>query len=209
MQNTYLEHPAEEVLERFILHQSDETELDVVETHVLACESCVDRLEALELQIAATKTALQEFHMESVERALSNQGTSWRSWLTMPKLSMAGSAAALALGLFLVPQFVNSHAPVAQVSLVAYRGLETPVVPKDHTLQVHLNANDLSESKVQVELVDDRGSDLWQGVATVQGDEVELTVPKITATGTHFFRIYTSAQTGEKELLREFAFQVK
>ena len=56
----YLEHPTEEALERFLLHQSQEAEIEIVETHILACESCVERLEVLETHIAATKIALAE-----------------------------------------------------------------------------------------------------------------------------------------------------
>ncbi len=210
MENTYLEHPAEDVLERFLLHQSDERELETVETHVLACESCVTRLENLELQIAAIKVALQNLHQEKVAKAVARQQTAgWRSWLTMPRLSMAGAVAVLALGIGVIPQFINQNAPVAQVSLVAYRGLETPVVPKDHKLHVHLNANDLTDKAVRIELVDEQGKALWKGTAAVRQDEVEVNVPKISETGTHFFRLYAQNSGGPDELLREFAFQVK
>ena len=209
MRNSYLEHPAEDVLERFVLHQSDEQELDVVETHILACDSCVSRLEALEIQIAAVKLALQNIHQEQVAKAVAKQASSWRNWFTVPKLSMAGGVAVLALGIALTPQFTGRNAPVAQVSLVAYRGLETPTVPKDHQLHVHLNANDLTEVTVQVRLVDNSGSELWKGIAPVHQNEIDLNVPKISDAGTHFFRIYAPSSNGEGELLREFAFNVK
>jgi hypothetical protein len=209
MTNTYLEHPAEEVLERFLLQHSDEEELDVVETHILACESCVARLETLETQIAATKLALQNIHQQEVAKAVAKQPAPSRSWFTLPRLSMAGALAALAIGIGIAPQFMNRNAPVAQVSLVAYRGSETPTVPRDHQLDVHLNANDLNEDNVAVQLVDDRGSQLWKGNATVKQNEIDVNVPKISETGAHFFRIYAPATKGEGELLREFAFNVK
>jgi len=209
MPNTYLEHPAEEVLERFLLHHSDEEELDVVETHILACESCIVRLETLETQIAATKLALQDIHQQEVAKAVAKQQAPSRSWFTLPRLSMAGAVAALAIGIGIAPQFMNHNAPVAQVSLVAYRGLETPTVPKDHELHVHLNANDLNENSVAVQLVDERGTQLWQGTAPVKQNEIDVNVPKISETGAHFFRVYAPSKDGESELLREFAFNVK
>jgi hypothetical protein len=55
----YLDHPAEEVLERFLLSHCSENELCEVETHILHCEGCVARLELLELQITAFKLCLQ------------------------------------------------------------------------------------------------------------------------------------------------------
>ena len=54
------EHPSEETLERFLLHQSQQAEIEAVETHILACPSCVARLEIMETHIAATKIALGE-----------------------------------------------------------------------------------------------------------------------------------------------------
>ena len=42
----YLDHPNEEALERFLRNEVQESELETIETHILACESCVTRLEA-------------------------------------------------------------------------------------------------------------------------------------------------------------------
>lgn len=210
MQSTYFDHPAEDTLERFLLNQSEESELETIETHIMACESCVTKLEALELQIAATKLALQEIHMEKVAKAVQKEQAPLRSWFTLPRLSLAGSAAALALGLAIAPQFISHQSSVEQVSLVAYRGMETPTIPKNHPLQVHLGANDLNENSVRVQLVDEGGSELWHGNAAVHKDQIEVSVPAISATGAHFFRIYAPQQkSAEGQLLREFAFQVK
>ena len=209
MRNSYLEHPAEEVLERFLLQHSDEEELDTVETHILTCESCVTRLESLETQIAAMKLALQDIHQQEVAKAFAKQQRASRGWFSLPRLSMAGAVAALALGIGIAPQFMTHNSPVAQVSLVAYRGLETPTVPRDHQLQVHLNANDLNQENVTVQLVDERGSQLWKTAAAVKQNEIDVEVPQIKVAGTHFFRIYAPSKDGEGELLREFAFNVK
>jgi hypothetical protein len=209
MEQTYLEHPSEEILERFALSQSSDEELDVTETHILACETCVTRLESLEIQIAATRLALQEIHKDEVARAYARQNTTWRNWLTMPRLSLLGAAAALALVLSVAPRTLFLHAPVAQVSLTAYRGIESAAVPKNHPLHVRLNANDLDQQTVNVALVDERGSQVWEGAARVQQNEVDVNVPGISEGGAHFFRLYAPQSNGEAELLREFSFQVK
>jgi hypothetical protein len=209
MEQTYLQHPSEEILERFALEQSNEAELDFTETHILACETCVTRLETLEIQIDATRLALQEIHKDEVARAYARQNATWRNWLTMPRLSMVGAAAALALVLSVAPRTLFLHAPVAQVSLVAYRGVESASVPKNHPLHVRLNANDLDQKTVNVALVDEGGSQVWEGAARVQQNEVDVNVPGITEAGAHFFRLYAPQSNGEGELLREFSFQVK
>jgi len=211
MQNSYSTHPAEEALERFLLHQCPDEELDIVETHILSCDGCVSRLEALETQIAATKIALRELQMESAVAVAARQHRDWKAWFTVPNLSWAGGAAALvAAGLLVTPQLVHRSAPAADVSLSTYRGLESNVVPENRPLHIHFNATGLPEGPVAVQLVDEVGADLWNGTAVISHDKVDVTAPQITHDGAYFFRLYSAAGTGQQgELLREFSFQVK
>src|SRR3954465_10354445 len=104
MQQPELQHPTEEILEKFLLHRMQEEELETTETHILACDSCVARLEAMEIQLEATKIALGEFHKETVENnyvAAAAKNTRW-AWLKLPTLSLAGAGAALAIALTVV-----------------------------------------------------------------------------------------------------------
>jgi hypothetical protein len=208
MQDIYLDHPTEEALERFVLNHADEKELEIVETHILACASCVTRLEDLELQITATKLALQQVRSEQLAKQATKKTASWKTWATVPGLSLAGGLAALTLGVLLVPQFAQKQP--ADVALSAYRGLENFTVPEGRPLHISLNANDLNNGPVAVELLNESGRKLWQGSSSIQGDKVEVSVPQISERGTHFLRLYASksGQT-EGDLLREFAFQVK
>jgi hypothetical protein len=209
--NNYLDHPGEEVLERFILHRSGEEELEVVETHILACESCVTRLEGLEIEIAATKLALREMKMREAAQSqvAAAQKVSWRSWFTLPRLSMAGGLAAIALVVMIAPQLRNGNAAMAQVTLSAYRGQETTVAPKAKPLHVVLNAADLTEGNLVVELVDAVGKREWKGTTTVRQDRAVVDLPKIAEPGNYYFRLYATQPPGQGELLREFSFQVK
>src|SRR5258708_23191519 len=88
------DHPNEEALERFLLHRLSEEELESVETHILACESCVEALEVLEVQIATTKMALET--LEALPKGKPVFSAPWKSWLTLPRLSIATAFAALA-----------------------------------------------------------------------------------------------------------------
>jgi hypothetical protein len=212
MTNTYLEHPAEDALERYLMHRSDEQEIELVETHTLACDSCVARLESLEIQIAAMKLALQELHNQAVAKAFAEpKKASWRQWLTAPRLAMAGAALALVLGIGITaPRFINQSGGEEQVSLSAYRGLESPSVPKNHKLDVSLSARGLDNNHVSVQLVDGTGAELWHGTAPIQNEKVEVKVPALTASGAYLFRLYAPPSQGELQgdLLREFAFKV-
>jgi hypothetical protein len=212
MQENYLEHPDEDVLERFLLNQSGEEELETIETHILACDSCVSRLEALELEIAAMKLALQETRKQDAAASVAARQSSGNKWFTVPKLSMAAGLAALALGLLVVPQMRNNRAvPMAEVTLSATRGSETTLVPQDRPLHVVLNANDLNSKQLEVQLVDANGKQLWKGAATVLNNQAAVYLPKITDAGGHFINLYAPAQTqnGEPELLRQFALDVE
>jgi anti-sigma factor RsiW len=210
MEPTFLDHPTEETLERFVLNRSGDEELEIVETHILACDSCVARLEYLENEIADIKTAAAEVRLDAVQREYSAPKVSWRSWFTVPKLSWAGAVAALALGIALTPQFIHRAGPVAEVSLTAYRGLENPIVPAREPLHLHLNAADLPEGAVAVQIVNQQGSSVWKGSSEIRHDQVNITVPSMTKSGTHFLRLYQiSKDNPQGELLREFAFQVK
>jgi anti-sigma factor RsiW len=194
----YLDHPSEEALERFLLKQSPETELEVVETHILACSSCVAKLEHLETQIAVTKIALEELQ-HAPQQAKSIPKSFWRSWFTVPKLAFAGAMAALALG-------IAAFLP-AQVTLSAYRGAETIVVPEWRPLQVQLSAIDLPEGPVAVQLVNAEGAEIWKGRDSIRRERLEVRLPRITKDGNYFLRLYTGSN--DAELLREFAFRVK
>jgi hypothetical protein len=210
MNNTKPDHPTEDELEKYVLNRSREEELEGLETHILACESCVSRLEDLELQISATKLALQEMQGEQIAKTASAPQPSWTAWFTVPKLSFAGAAAAVALALIVVPAFLPRNAPVAQLSLSAYRGNDISVAPAGHPLEMHLSTGDLSEGPVFVAVVDLRGTEVWRGRASIHHEQIEVVVPPIKGTGAHFLRLYAPTQaTSDRDLLREFAFQVQ
>jgi hypothetical protein len=208
MQNINL-HPTEDELELFVLHRSPEEELENLESHILACDSCVIRLETLEIQISATKVALREMQREQLARVAARQGSSWIRF-PVPKFSLVGAVATVALGIIVVPALFQRGGPVAEIRLSTYRGTEASKVPEGRRLHVHLNASDLAEASVIVELVDSRGVEIWKSKAAVHNEQVELVMPPITERGAHFLRLSAGTQPGgEGDLLREFALQVE
>jgi anti-sigma factor RsiW len=210
MQNTNPAHPSEEELERFVLHQCQEQELEQVETHILACESCVTRLEDLEIQIRATKLALRNMQAEQRTKAAATEKRPWKAWLTIPKLSIAGGLAAVALGVIAVPALLQRNADLVQVSLSAYRGYERSVVPQNRRLRVHLNAGDLADGTALAAVVDSSAAEIWKGRTVIHNEQAELDMPPIMGKGAYLLRLYAPAGSGlEPNLLREFAFQVK
>jgi len=196
------EHPSEDALERFLLHQSPETELETLEAHVLACPSCVARLEMLETQIAATKVALRELQAEAPEKA-SGQKHAWKSWFRVPALSFAGAAAVVAL-------CIAAFLP-AQVNLSAQRGTEmAALAPEWRPLAMHLNANDLADGPVTVQVVNRQGTEIWNGTTLIRHEQAEVSIGRMTESGTYLLRLYEPARQGQTgDLLREYTFRVK
>lgn len=210
MQNSYIDHPAEEALERFLLHQCPDEELDTVETHILGCGACVSRLEALETQVADLRLGFEELERKQAVAVAAKQHRSRKTWFTVPNLAWAGAAAVVVVGLAITPQLLRHPAPLAEVSLIATRGAETTAVPEGRPLHVHLDAAGLPEGPVSVELVDGTGAQIWKGSGLVRHDQVDVTTPQIAGPGAYFFRLYAAARNGQPgDLLREFALQVK
>jgi hypothetical protein len=203
MNESYREHPSEEALERFLLNMSADDEVESLEVHVLACGYCVEKLESLETQIAATRLALQKIETQRKVKSSAEAWIDWRRWFTIPRLSFVATAAATAVGalLFSIPRDVN---------LAAMRGTETAIVSEGRPLHMHLNAAGLNPGVVAVELADSQGSIVWRGTSAIQSDTVDVTLPRITHSGAHYLRLYSTPQNGsEATLLREFALNAR
>ncbi|MGH9581600.1 MAG: hypothetical protein ACRD4O_01535 [Bryobacteraceae bacterium] len=197
-------------MERYLLSQTGEEELEMVESHILACESCVTRLEILELDIAAMKRALYQIEARLEARAAARTDSRWRHWFAVPTLSWAGVIAAVALVIAVVPHFWEHNRAAVDFSLSANRGMETVVVPEGRPLHLTLNANDLPEGAAGVTVVDSNGVQIWRGAGQIENNRISVTVPRIAQSGTHFVRLYSRAAGGAPpELLREFSIDVR
>jgi anti-sigma factor RsiW len=201
-----IQHPTEETLENFLLHRMQDEELETTETHILACDSCVARLEAMEIQLEATRIALAEFHNETVEKNYAATKSSRWAWLKVPSLSLAGAGAALAIALGIVPQFTT-----VERSVNAVMGSEVTAVPANRSLLLHLNAKDLPQEKVSVQVVSADGNEVWKGNSSVHNDTVDAKLPKFHDKGNYLIRLYEPGENASTEgsLLREFSFAVE
>jgi len=199
MNESYREHPNEEALERFLLKTSSEEELEDLETHILMCGPCIERLEILQIQIAAARLALQSLEAKRYSKSPIQTSSSWKTWFTIPRLSFAATSAVAAIGaiLFSIPR---------DVTITSDRGTETAIVSEGRPLHMHLNAAGLNPGTVAVELADSQGATVWKAISAVRHDNVDVSLPRITQSGPYFVRLYSPPQAGtESVLLREFA----
>jgi hypothetical protein len=203
MQRSYFDHPATDALERYVLRRCSENELDIVETHIFACESCVCALETLELEIASTKLALQSFAARTPQETLQSKSQKtafWKNWFSVPTLSWTG--AGLAACAFCLIAFVPAH-----VDLNANRDNATVVVPEFRPAHLILRDGGLTAGAMRAEVVTQAGSPVWSGSSRSTQGQVELDLPRINHPGIYYARLYSSGP--EHDLLSEFRFEVK
>lgn len=193
MNGEHIKHPDEETLERFILNRCREDELELVETHIIGCESCVERLETLEQEMLNIKSGA-ELYLAGLQKEPKRR---WNfKFFAVPAFSLAAAAAAFVFVTFTTPRDVN---------LAAYRGSEVTAVPEGHSLRMHLNARDLPAGPVTVEVVTDQGTETWKGTSTISGDQALVQIPAIRNSGEHLVRL----EDKQGNLLREYAIQPK
>ncbi len=200
MRHTSFDHPPLDVLERFALNGCSEQELELVEEHILACESCVTALEAIELEIAAKKLALAPLLIKEKPEPERKTGR-WTKWFSVPTLSWAG--AGLAACAFCLFAFLP-----ANILLTAERGsAAAAVVPEWRSAHLTLVNQELPSGPIRAEIVTQTGSLIWAGEATVTNGEVRLSLQRMRAAGLFYARLYSAGT--EHELLSEFPFEVK
>jgi hypothetical protein len=128
-------------------------------------------------------------------------------------LSWTAALAVLIAALIVAPaQFaLRWPVPTAQVNLSAWRGAESVSVPSKRPLSVRLNSIDLPDGAVGVQLVDATGNEVSHGSASIKQETAQVSLPPLQKSGTYFLRLYSVADTkgGQRDLLREFAFQAK
>ena len=92
----HADHPSDDALEEYLFGRHTEHDLEAVETHILACESCVLRLELLETHVSAMKLALCNVSIH-LSRNAQPHGISIWNCLSLPPFAWAITAALLAL----------------------------------------------------------------------------------------------------------------
>ena len=204
MKSIYLEHVSEETLERFALGRSTEEEEETVETHLFACHECIEHLEQVDLNIAATRLALQEYKLAQTQKG--ERRAQFRSWFTMPRFAprfaMAGGLAVLALGVAMIPQLRPHNSGSADMQFSISRGADT-TLPKDKLLHLRLNNVDLADGAATATMVNAQGGEVWKSTATVRHNQASLTLPGINQVGPYYLRL----AEGDQDL--EFALQIK
>jgi hypothetical protein len=135
---TSFDHPTDEMLEGLLLHRSQHSERQMLESHVLACRSCLMLVQDLHKQITATKLALQKIKTKQAARAVATAQLARLKQLALPALLSSLALAVLTGGLFLIPQEIQENGSSAKVSLSVNRDSEHSLLPQGRPVHVTL-----------------------------------------------------------------------
>jgi hypothetical protein len=203
-------HGTDEQLELYSLGSLSDSELPVLEAHLLMCAACRERLNGIEDFVIAMRDALtEETALEAV--ALKNAASlgGWFKWgllssLRRPAFSMALGCVALIVAMGIFSHGRTKFAPGASLQLTAMRG-EMPTTIPARELDLTLSDGPKVGGPFRIEVVNARGATMWRGPANDKpaGLQVKLMQPLVP--GDYFVRLYSA---DDKEL-REYGFRIR
>lgn len=190
-------HQSNERLELYALNRLSDSDVIQIEEHLLACDSCRDRLE----HNATFAVALGDELKSSPAFEASRSG--WFNWIR-PQFAFAGALAVAILAVVLLWNHNSGLAPVATIQLTAIRGA-APTVHAARELDVSFKDANPATSSPTVEIVDANGSKVWSGVPEIVEGVRRVRIRKVLASGDYLARYYDSPGNAP----REYAFTVQ
>jgi hypothetical protein len=184
-------------LERYCLGLVPAAELEAIESHLLVCAACQDRLRETEAYVRI----MQQATAQAAADQLARQGR-WRAiaeWFfrSTPATAIA-AAVALALVWGFAPAFRSSPAmsPVA-VALDLTRGDENPLAhaPARRPLLLTLGLTGVAVlDSYHVRIVDARGAAVLDAAAKPDHERLSVAASVRLAPGTYWVRLYNPSQ---------------
>ena len=209
-----VDHICEEDLERYVLGRLPALQVERLETHILICAECQDRLVEAEAYVQAVRDAALELSHEP-------RVSWWRRLAGLldafvaPRLVWVAGAVLLAAGLTFLslvwaPSRPGDSAPVA-VALQTLRGAagsQTAAVPSGRGLVLEADLAGLPQGgNWELRLVDSAGRPVRTVVGMGAGTRVTWTVSKGLRKGAYWARLYD--RSAPAQLVREYALRVE
>jgi hypothetical protein len=196
-------HLDDGALEQYSMGNLPESTLSYFEEHLLVCESCRRRLDETDVYVASMRSAAAEFQSQQRPVQVEPERGSW-GWLRL--IPAMAAVAVLAAGIGWWSGRSHLAGPPFAISLEATRGVaDAASAPADTGLLVRLDLAGLAVlPSYRLEMVNARGTTVWQGTANSHDAKVESKIPQ-TKAGAYFIRVYSP----DGELLREFGLKTR
>jgi hypothetical protein len=193
-------HGTEDQLELYARGRLPESELPVLEEHLMICTDCREKLDeigdfALGMQEASSKAAAPQ--TKRVEWGLG-------SFFRRPAFAMGLAFVALIVVMGLLANGRPRFAPSASLQLTATRG-EMPVTVAARQFDVTLSDGPREGGPFKVEVLTATGASAWSGLAESGPAGVEFKLTQRLTQGDYFVRVFSVSG----KMLREYGFRVK
>ncbi len=202
-------------IEEFLFNRLSGVTREVVEEHLLACQKCLDRVEAEEEYVNQMKSAAGAVERETLERAYA--GTphqpgwldrlgAWlsagrrRTWsLALASLVVAGAVS--------ISHFRMGDQDAQAVRLDVYRGEAGVVEAQAETpLELTMRVEGLPDGSYQMEFIAGDGTQLAREVGTARRGELSWKIKNRHKAGSYWVRLRPAAGGA---LLREFGLKLR
>ena len=187
-------HGTDSQFEAYALGRLSDSEEQVLEEHLLICDTC--------------RTAIdQNLSFDSSMRDALAQLAPARDWLAWlrpvftPRLAITGALASLlaAAGLCFATADHTHYESVAALQLAATRSA-MPLVKRARELHLTLNSFSASGKPLRLEVVDANGGNMWSGATS----SAQVSIQRKFRPGSYFVRLYTPSG----DLMHEYGFTV-
>jgi hypothetical protein len=197
-------HLEEPELEEYSMGMLSEASLEAFEEHLLACDSCQDRLLEMEAYVNAMRSASPKLREK--------RQPFWASLFKWPRPAFV---AAFAMGVVVLavariwivtPPARTEMASVVLHSSRGIEGLATAKAPSGKRLSLTVDLTELPAfPSYRMEIVDPTGKPVWQAVAHPENGKITQPTTKGFTAGQYYVRLYAPAGA----LLREFSLGIE
>jgi len=197
-------HLEEPQLEEYSMGMLSEASLEAFEEHLLACDSCQDRLLEMESYVNAMRSASPKLREAPPP-----------FWAVLLKWPRPAFVAAFAMGVVVLAVAriwivtPPAHTEMASVVLHASRGIEglaAARAPSGKRLSLAVDLTELPAfPSYRMEMVDATGKSVWQAVAHPENGKITQPTTNGFTAGQYYVRLYAPGGA----LLREFSLGIE
>lgn len=193
-------HGTDDDLELYALGRLPESEVAVIEEHLIVCAACRDRLDRIE--------AFAMGMLQALEQAPTETKFAWREFVAgfmkKPAFALVLCGVAFVAVLTFAMKGRATSLPVASLQLMAIRG-DMPSVAEARELDLTFADAPSTGGPFRIEVVDATGSPKWSVLASPADGGLSVKIPRQLAPGNYFVRLRGAGD----QVLHEYGFRVR
>jgi len=186
------QHIPDEALELYAMNRLPETDTEGLETHLLTCERCQERLKDVDEYVKAVRAALRELRSERGKTFEPAAVSRFAAWFWLRPAYTLSAVFAICLVVLVLPRIQQQPSPPQQVYLHSYRGAGSSTAEAGRSLVLFIDTTGLAGSAAYVlQVVDSSGRVLVQAETAVESGSslVRLPLAKALKGGKYWVRV--------------------